>query len=212
MIYLTWSTNAAWEGAALDQPTDAPLSFLDVLDTIERAGQADRVNLGEILDSFGNRAFGPFMLVPALVAVLPVVGALPGVSLVMAGVELVVALQFVLGERRLHLPKRVRQLAIPRRALSFSLRMVRPVAKWAGKVVKPRLRLLTDGGRLATGALAVLLALLMFVGALVPGGIVPPALGMIVLGLGLTSQDGVLIVGSLTFAVASIALGLWWLL
>ena len=198
----------------LDQPTgEHPLTFSEVLDTLEGAGSAERLSLGDILDSFGRRAFGPFLLVPALIAVLPVVGALPGVSLVTAGVELVVAGQLALGERRLHLPKRVRAIVIPRRALSFSIRMLRPMAHTIGRLVRPRLRGLTNGGaRVAVGALAVILAVLMLVGALVPGGIVLPALGMIILGLGLTSQDGALILASLTFAVGSIGLLLWWLL
>jgi hypothetical protein len=198
----------------LDQQSrDGPLTFAEVLDTLEGAGRAEKLNLGSVLDSFGRRAFGPFLLVPALIAVLPVVGALPGVSLATAGVELIVATQLALGERRLHLPRRVRSVPIPRKALSFSVRTLRPMAHRIGRLVRPRLRNLTNGGgRLAVGALALILAVLMLIGALVPGGIVLPALGMIILGLGLTSQDGVLILASLTFAVGSIALGLWWLL
>ena len=198
----------------MDQPTgEGPLTFAEVLDTLELAGRSEKLNLGSILDSFGRRAFGPFLLVPALIAVLPLVGALPGVSLATAGVEVIVALQLALGERRLHLPRRIRSIGIPRRALAFSVRTLRPMAHTIGRLVRPRLRSFTNGGaRLAVGALALILALLMLVGALVPGGIVLPALGMIILGLGLTSQDGVLILVSLTLALGSIGLGLWWLL
>jgi len=195
-------------------PSDGPLSFSQVLDRMETAGTAETVSLGELLGSFGRRAFGPFLLVPALVAILPVVGALPGVSLLTAIIELGVSVQLALGQRGLHLPERIRRVAVPRKALMLSVRLMRPVAHAAGHAVRPRLQMLTtDGGaRMAAGVLALTLAALMLIGALIPGGIVLPAIGMIVLALGLTSRDGLLLVIALAFGLGSIGAGLWWML
>lgn len=187
-----------------------PLSFDEVLDIIEGAGIADNVTIGDLQDAFGRRAFGPFLLAPALIAVLPVVGALPGVSIATALVDLAVSVELALGQRRLNLPKWARGLAVPRKPLRRAIKLVRPVSRWAGKVVKPRLQHVVNGRtRSATGALAVLLSSLMLVGALVPGGSVLPALAVIILALGLTSQDGVLVLLSAALGLGSVGLVLW---
>jgi hypothetical protein len=192
---------------------DGPLSFSQVLDTIENAGNAEKVTLGEILDGFGQRAFGPFLLVPALIAILPIVGALPGVSLLTAGLSLAVAIELLLGRRGFHLPSRVRHIVIRRKVLATSLRFVRPLARFSERFIRPRLSGLVNGGATQiVGALAVTLALLMLIGALVPGAIVPPAIAMIILALGLTSRDGVLVLAALTLTLGNIGLVLWWLL
>lgn len=193
---------------------DGPITFVEVLDTIKNAGSADKVQLGEILDRFGRRAFGPFLLVPALIAILPVIGMLPGVSLAMAGIEIAVSLDLVLGKRGLKLPKRVRSLSVPRKTLSRSVELARPFAKWTSKIVRTRLTAIVQGeARFLVGALALLLAVLMLIGALVPGGIVAPAIAMMILGLGLTSHDGVLVLLALLIALGSMgAIGWWFLL
>jgi hypothetical protein len=192
---------------------DGPLSFNDVLDTIEHAGQNDSVTLGEILDAFAGRAFGSLLLVPAIVAILPVVGALPAVSLTTASIDLVFSIQLMLGERGFHLPERVRRLGIPRTALSRAIDMIRPVARWVGPLVHPRWQALTDReAHWAIGAVAVILSGAMLIGALVPGGIVLPATAMIILGLGLTSHDGVVVVIASALGLGSLALAYWWLI
>lgn len=198
----------------MDTPSpDGPLTFVQVLDAIERAGNADKVTLGEILDSFGRRAFGPLLLVPAVIAILPVVGALPGVSLLTAGLECAVSVELLLGKRGFRLPERMRRLTIPRKILGRSLKLLRPTARFSERFVRPRLTGIVNGGaKQLVGALALIVALLMFLGALVPGAIVPPAIAMIVLALGLTSRDGVLILASFVLAVGNIGLVVWWLL
>ncbi|MFZ1988317.1 MAG: exopolysaccharide biosynthesis protein [Alphaproteobacteria bacterium] len=198
----------------MDTPSpDGPLTFLQVLDAIESAGKADKVTIGEILDSFGRRAFGPLLLVPAVIAILPVVGALPGVSLLTAGLECAVSVELLLGKRGFRLPKRVRGLAIPRKLLGRSLKLMRPTARFSERFVRPRLTGLVNGGaKQVVGGLAVIVALLMMLGALVPGAIVPPAIAMIILALGLTSRDGVLVLASLVLALGNIGLVAWWLL
>lgn len=187
-----------------------PLSFDEVLDIIEGAGLAENVTIGDLQDAFGRRAFGPFLLVPALIAVLPVVGALPGVSIGTALVDLAVSVELALGQRRFNLPKWARGLAVPRKPLKQAIKLVRPVSRWAGKIVKPRLQHVVNGRtRMLTGAFAVSLSSLMLVGALVPGGSVLPALAMILLALGLTSQDGVLVLLSGALGLGSFGLVLW---
>jgi hypothetical protein len=201
---------AGFERARRAAQEGRPLSLDEVLDIIEGAGQADKVTIGDLQDAFGRRAFGPFLLVPALIAILPVVGALPGVSVGTALADLAVSAALALGHKRVNLPGWARRMAVARKPLRQSIKLIRPVSRWAGKVVKPRLQHVVNGQtRLLTGALAVVLSSLMLVGSLVPGGSVVPALGMILLSLGLTSQDGVLILLSGALGAGSVGLVLW---
>jgi hypothetical protein len=187
---------------------DRALSITEVLDVIEGAGQRDKVSLGEIFDSFGRRSYGPMLLVPALVAVFPVVGALPGVSITTSVIDLVFAIQLLLNQDGPKLPKLLRSIEVPRRALNFGLRWARPVAKRINPFIKSeRLAWLTEKPfKFANGALAVFVALAMCAGSLLPGTILPPALAMIILALGLTSRDGVLVLLAAALALGSAVL------
>ena len=186
--------------------SDRALTITEVLDAIEGAGSLEKVTVGEILDSFGRRAYGPMLLVPALVAALPVVGALPGVSMATAAIDLVIAAQLLLDkDGGVKLPKVLRSVSVPKRALNFGLRWVRPVAKRIDPLIKSdRLAFLTkEPFKRIDAALAVFIALAMCVGSLLPGTIFPPAVAMIVLALGLTSRDGVLILLAAAVAIGS---------
>jgi hypothetical protein len=52
-----------------------------VLEQIREATSGDSVSFGEFIDALGQRAYGPMMLVPAIIAVAPT-GAIPGMSVV----------------------------------------------------------------------------------------------------------------------------------
>lgn len=184
-----------------------PLSFSDVLNILGGAGNGSRVTVQDLMDAFGRRAFGPFLLIPAVIAILPVVGALPGVSTFVALIEVVVALELALGTRRVKLPGFARRLAVPRWTLKRSIQVIQPFARWVGRFIRPRLQGLSGGLlRQFSGLLALALAILMLIGAMLPGTIVPPAIAMILLSLGLTSRDGLLVLIAAAIGAGSIVM------
>ncbi len=89
-----------------------PHSIGDILDALdELADKQDRVSLGDVIEAFGNRSYGPFLLLPALVDISPV-GSIPGLPTVLACVILLTAVQMVLGRKHLWLPGFLRNRSV----------------------------------------------------------------------------------------------------
>ena len=54
------------------------LNLTDVLNKIHKSEDGDKIKVEQILDTFKHRGYGPLLLVPALISILPT-GAIPGV-------------------------------------------------------------------------------------------------------------------------------------
>lgn len=190
----------------------APLRLAEMFEVIRGEAESDGVlTVGELLDAFGARAHGPLLFAPALIAVAPIIGALPGISLTMAALMLLFAAQLAAGLSRPWAPEALRSVTIPGAAVVKALDLMGPVARVADRVFKPRLRVLAQTPWLRlTGAIAMFAALLACVGALVPGLIVPPALVIIVLAIGLTTEDGLVLLIAYALTAATAWAG-WWL-
>lgn len=186
--------------------THEPMSLGRMLEVIRAEAKSDGVlTVGELLDAFGPRAHGPLLFAPALIAVAPIIGALPGISLTMAALMTLFALQLVLGLERPWAPDALRDAKLPGDGVIKALDLIGPTARAADRVFKPRLRLFAQRPWLRlTGAVALCAALMACVGALLPGLIVPPALVILVLAVGLATEDGLLLLAAyaLTAAVA----------
>ena len=177
--------------------------LVDMLDRLEQAGAGNSITFGEILDVFGKRSYGPVLLIPSLFAILPVVGALPGVSILTAFIALFVSVEMTMGRKHPWLPNILLRRNFRRAHIATAARWSKPKAAWIERWIHPRLEFLARPGfAWLTSVTALILSVGMLIGAIVPGGIVPPALVMILLALGLTTYDGVLILIS-----AGLALG-----
>lgn len=193
-----------------DAAPHRPLS--DILERLQDPELGGKVTIGELLDHFGRSTFGFVLALPALIAILPIVGALPGVSLTMAALALLLAGQMMFGLKRPWVPARIARISLPTGKLERGIEAVKPFVEWLERVFRPRLTVLTSNGFLWLNAtLAIALAVAMTIGALVPGGIVPPAVAMLILSLGLTMRDGLLVLVSIIAFFALIGLGVWWL-
>lgn len=184
-----------------------PLSLTDIVDTLVDGGTDGHVGTGEVIDKFGQRGFGPLLFLPAFVAILPVVGALPGVSLLAALFALVMAAQLLFGFSSPWLPKALRERSIPADKLERAIKPARPWLARIERILRPRLLALTEGAaRNLTGIAAMIISTAMLLGALLPGLIVPPALAMICLSLGLMTRDGWLILAAYALLIGAAAL------
>lgn len=171
----------------------------------EQAALDDRLTIDEILQAFRARVYGPLLMLPAIVAVFPVIGALPGVSLAMAFILTLGSLQLALGLQRPWLPGPLKRVSLSARAACRVLNAMKPWARRFDYVLRPRLSFFfTWPGIHATGLLCMAVGLLCLVGALAPGLIVPPALVMILIAFALIAEDGIvlLVCAALTAGVA----------
>lgn len=180
-----------------------------VLDDLETAGDADHgeIALGEILDAFEGRSLGVLLTFFGAVAALPVIGAIPGMSIVTGGLILVAVGQSLFGGASgIWAPERLRNRRVSREELGKAVEKIRPVARRIDRLLKARLRPLAS--RAAVSAASVPLALAFLPLAVVPFGVQAPAMAVTLLGLSLTSRDGACALVGYAFALSTVYL-LW---
>ncbi len=173
-----------------------------VLDGVQEGTDGNaRVSVGDVVASLDDRGFGALCTVIGILASLPVVGGVPGVSVLCAALILLIAGQHVAGRDSLWIPKFLSRRSIEHETLDTSLEKMRPYVRRLDGLIKPRLDAVVGGRterRLIALAMCVL-ALTMLPLALIPWGVFPPALAITAFGIGLTARDGL-------FALAGYAL------
>lgn len=179
----------------------------DVLDRIEQAArQQQSVSLGEVVEHFGNRSFSPLLLLAGLITITPIVGDIPGMPGIMGTLVILIAGQMLLGRKHLWLPAVLDRRNISREKLERGLGWMRRPARAVDRVLRPRLRTLTQG----PGATCIALACLLIGIALWPLQLVPMApngagLALTAFGLALVANDGLFALGAYLASFAALA-------
>ncbi|WP_397505119.1 exopolysaccharide biosynthesis protein [Qipengyuania sp. R86523] len=186
-----------------------PHSMGDVLGELdELAANHDEVRVADVLDDFGARSFGPFIMIPAVLEITPV-GGIPGVPTVLALFIALIAVQLLIGRDHVWMPQFVQRRAVGSKKLHKAVGKLKGMANFLDRHSKGRLEGLTKGTAIKLVA-AVIIALCCTVPPLefLPFASTIPMLAIAVLGLALTVRDGALLLGSLLFAGLATALGL----
>lgn len=189
---------------------DRPCRLAELFDLAGQAGEGDQVSVGEVLDALAHRSYGPLILLPALVSVLPVIGALPGVTWTTSAICLFVSVQFLMQRKSLWMPGALRGLHFSQSAFEKGVDKARPWLSRLDGFTHRRLRLLLHPpAPFFIAILCVALSLAMFVYSLVPGGVVIPAAALILIAIGLTTHDGILIVVGAVLGSAAVSATGW---
>ena len=186
-----------------------PHSMGDVLGELdELAANHDEVRVADVLDDFGARSFGPFIMIPAVLEITPL-GGIPGVPTVLALFIALIAVQLLIGRDHVWMPQFVQRRAVGSKKLHKAVGKLKGRANFLDRHSKGRLEGLTKGTAIKLVA-AVIIALCCTVPPLefLPFASTIPMLAIAVLGLALTVRDGALLLGSLLFAGLATALGL----
>lgn len=171
---------------------DKPLQ--SILETARAAADGTEVDLKALVEAFGDRAFGPVMILCALFMMTPL-GAIPGLPAAFGLIIIVFALQLLFRREHPWMPEVLRKIKISDSKLEKTRKVVSPILRKIDNVIHPRLPWATSGPMQAlTALLAIILALTMAPLGIVPFGVVAPAFIIGLLGLGITARDGVLII------------------
>jgi hypothetical protein len=195
------------ERQTAEQPPDETVS-----DQLERwlRGDAPKT-LGSLIELFGERSFAiVFVLLMALPALpLPTGGA----THVLEVITMLLALELIVGRREIWLPKRWRRLELAgasrERFINGLLRRIR----WFERFSRPRQRWLFRHrlSRMVFGLAVLVLTVTAFLAPPFSGLDTLPALGVVVLSLGVLMEDAVLAAAGLVIGalgmVAVIGLG-----
>ena len=185
-----------------------PHSVGEMLDELDHlADEADKVCISDVLDDFGGRSFGPFLMLFALLEITPV-GAIPGVPTFLALCLILVAVQLLVGKDHIWMPQFIQTRAVGSNKLHKAVEKLRDVARWLDDHSKDRMDFLTRGPWLRVAA-AVVIALCLIVPPLevLPFASSFPMLAIAIIGLALTVKDGALLLGALVFAALAAGIG-----
>ena len=186
---------------SLDADAEPRRRFSEILGDLA-SRPAATVSLGEVLDAFGDRAFGALMLLFAAPNMLPLP---PGVSVVLGAPLLFVTAQLMLGRPTLWMPRFIRRRSIRRDFFAMLTTKLSPVLQRAERILRPRLSLLLHPVKeRIVGAACLLLAVILLLP--IPFGNMLPALAISILALGLLERDGVWIIAGLLASVLSAGL------
>lgn len=168
-----------------DDAVEPRQRFSEILSGLAgRPGPA--ISIGDVLDAFGDRAFGALMLLFAAPNVLPLP---PGMSAVLGAPLLFVTAQLMLGRPTLWMPRFIRERSISRDFFSLLTTKLSPILNRAERVLRPRLGiLLLPAPERIVGAACLLLAIILFLP--IPFGNIPPAFAIAAFALGILERDG----------------------
>jgi hypothetical protein len=164
-----------------------------VLDAIEQSEGVRRVKLEAVMDAIGRRAFGPLLVLAALVVLAPGVGDIPGIPTTVALFTLLVTVQIVIGREELWLPRWLLARSVSRSKLTKAVRWLRKPAGWVDKVLRPRLGVLVRGtGSRILAAVALGFAMVMPMTEVVPFSANLAGVILLSFGLAVIAEDGVM--------------------
>ncbi|WP_137166762.1 exopolysaccharide biosynthesis protein [Salinimonas lutimaris] len=172
--------------------TDQTLTGM--LDVLTDDNSAQDVSLGDVVASFEDRGFGPLLLIPALLALLPT-GAIPGVPSLCGVTLFLICSQLVAGRDSPWLPAWLKNRAVSQHKLNRAVKKARPWCERLEKFFCHRLDAVT--GPVSRRFLALfsgLMALAMIPLELMPFAAAMPALAITVTALGLTYKDGAAVI------------------
>lgn len=172
---------------------DEPKNVCGIIDRLTEIGEKnDTVSIGDIVDTFGTRSYGPVLLVPALIGVSPV-GGIPTVPTILAATLLLIAVQLVFGKSHLWLPGILKNRSVDGEKLANAAEDMEGVAKWMDKIFHGRLERFTgrSAARIAAGVVA-LLCLSVPPLELVPFAVALPMAVIAAFGIALIVRDGLL--------------------
>ena len=195
-------TETDTSGAAPED--EGPPLLENLFDELVEAADGTSITLGEILDALEKRSFGPLLLLPTLISIMPIIGMLPGVTWAMSALTLLISLHFLVNSRKLWLPQRIRRFQVSAQAFRRGVEWARPWLRRVDSVIEPRLDIVfLWPWTMVFAGLCVVMSLAMFAASIVPGGVVVPALGIVIMAAGLTVRDGlVLVLGAVASAGA----------
>ncbi len=197
----------------MSSPNGKPQTLGDICRQLRAQAEehpGDEVRVQTILEAFTGRVFGPLLLIPALVVLVPPLGAIPAVPTTMGVLVVLVAGQSLWGRSHPWLPRVLLRRSLPTERLHRALDRIEWWSRWIDRLIKPRLRWLVTGGmKRGIALICVLLACALPPLELIPFAAAVPGAGLFCLGLAITAEDGLLGLCGIVAALGAAGILLW---
>lgn len=173
----------------------------DIVATLQRVAKAETLLFEDLLTGFGDAAFPPCLLVPALLMVSPLSG-IPLFSSFCALVICLIAAQGALGRSRIWLPQVLARRELSGAKVQQAAHTLRHVVRISEYVTRPRLAALTSAPmRRVIYVGVIMLAACVPVLELVPFASSMIGLVVAVLAIALITRDGLVLLLALVLIV-----------
>lgn len=167
--------------------------------------KGDKISVGDIVEALNSRGYGALLIGPALITVLPT-GAIPGIPAICSLLIIFISVQILMGRSEPWLPKRFKEISFSRKDFMSKLGKVKPYTKKVDKFFYPRMEYLVRHEiQPFIAVLCIILAINIVVLGWIPFLAMVPAAAILLLGLGLSAKDGLLVGCSFIFVLGSFA-------
>ncbi|NMH60080.1 exopolysaccharide biosynthesis protein [Alteromonas ponticola] len=180
------------------------LNLTGVMDELLDSASDNKPSIKDMVEAFENRGYGPLLLVPSLLAILPT-GAIPGIPSACGITIFLITIQLVIGKDHPWLPAKLKNIEFERETLKKGVEKVKPYTQKIDKIFKPRLEFFIHPVAKRFIALICGLTALLFIPLeLLPFAAALPASAVGFMGIGLSTKDGVMTSIGLTLALVSL--------
>ncbi len=187
--------------------TGDPHKVGEILDSLAELGTSQEdVAVADVVARFGQRSYGPFLLVPSLIGISPL-GAIPGIPAVLAAILALFAVQILFGRSHLWLPGMLGRRKVAGKRLVQSAERLGGVGAWMDKWFHGRIKWLVmpPVPRIAA-AIVLLMCLLIPPLEFLPFAVFLPMGVVAAVGMALMVKDGVLMLAAFLGTGASFML------
>lgn len=204
------SSGVATPGTGHAPTPPGPSCVAEVLDRLEQAAEgAERVSVQDLARAIGERSYGPFILLPAVLDISPV-GTAPGAPTVLAAILVVFAAQRAVGRHHLWLPRLIASRTVGAQRLHKTVGLIRPVGDRMDRWFHGRLPALFQEPVVRAAAITcVVLALLMPPLEIIPFATTLASAPIALFGLAFVFRDGVLMLAAFAAAAGAMGGALW---
>lgn len=166
----------------------------EILSVLSEKANGEDLSFGQIMDTLEYRGFGPMLVAPSLIIILPT-GAIPGVPAVCGIFIFLICMQIVLGYDRPWLPQRLKSRSIRKSTFEKGFHKIRPYTETIDKYVGKRLTFFARNGlsKKIIALFSMVLALCIILIGFIPMMPAVLALPILLFALGLSVADGVLL-------------------
>lgn len=180
----------------------------NLLDCVEQLTHHNHeVSLADIIDVIGNRWFGPLLMVPGLVMVVPGVGDIPGVSVLMGFVVLLVSVQAIFDRPRVWLPHWLADRHVSEAKVKRALKWLHKPARFVDNMTRRRLTWAVKHASVyIIAATCIGIAATSPLLELIPGSAMLAGAAITHFGLALLAYDGLIALVAIAFSIGTMGM------
>lgn len=161
----------------------------------------ESITIGEIIEAFGERAFGFVLILFSLPNCVP---APPGIAGVVGTPVLIFGIQMMLGHKHPWLPGFIRRRSVSVAKFKRLIDVAEPKLQWLESFCKPRLcPLFGPLGDRVVGLFAILVAVSVLIPF--PGTNFPPSIALVIASIAIMEEDGYLLIAGYLLGLAGLA-------